>query len=587
MRAKALVLAALLMLVAALGAACGGSDGDSGATSGSETGAVTDSAGGGDYLNGGFPAMETPVKGGTLRMTMSDNIDCWNGLSYYGISWSVFYFMARGLYGYPNTVENPATDTMQPDLAADMPTVSEDGRTVTVKLREGLTFSDGSPVTAKDVKATFEYMLDPNIQCSTGGPPASGYYNVIEGVDAYSKAMTDSKGKDNPGISGIKAVDDLTTEFTLTEPDGSFPRALAMGWAFIRPASTPHKVLDTPPPYVGPYTITNYTADKSVTVEREPTWADNVAAGVPETADENNIDGFTLEIGVPDDIQLAKLKNNEIDITFDGSAPIGSDVPAVANDPAYKDRFFSTPDAAVDYGVFRVDKAPFDKVEVRQAVNYAIDREALVKILGGSLSRSPWSQILSGNLLASQPTDLYSYDPEKAKELLKTAGVTAPEATLAHFSDAPAPEVAAAVKEQLEAVGFKVKLKGLSADVYYGFLADPKSDYDLAIAGWGQDYSDAITYFLPLLTCGSGSNYGQWCDEAFDAKVKEINALPPGQERTDQYAQLSTDTATNSAPWWTVDQRRKISFISDRVGNYIWGPSKQFYFGHYFLKDGK
>ena len=50
--------------------------------------------------------------------------------------------------------------------------------------------------------------------------------------------MTDSKGKDNPGISGIKAVDDLTTEFTLTEADGSFPRALAMGWAFIRPAKS-------------------------------------------------------------------------------------------------------------------------------------------------------------------------------------------------------------------------------------------------------------------------------------------------------------------------------------------------------------
>ena len=577
-------LAALLVVVAALVAACGSSGSGDATTTGAATGGGTTAAAGGNYLDGGFAAHQEPVKGGTLQMAMNDNIDCWNGLSYYGISWSVFYFMARGLYGYPNTVESPATDEMQPDLAADMPTVSDDGKTVTVKLRAGLTFPDGSLVTAKDVKATFEYILDPNIQCSTGGPPASGYYGVIDGASDYMTAMTDSKGKTNPGISGITAVDDLTTEFKLGKVDGSFTRALAMGWAFIRPASTEHKVTATPPPYVGPYKITNYTPDKSVTVEREPTWAANVAAGVPEVADENNIDGFELQIGVPDDIQLAKLKNNEIDITFDGSAPNGSDVPAVANDPAFKDRFFSTPDAAVDYGVFRTNKAPFDKVELRQAVNYAIDREAIVKIIGGSLSRSPWSQILSQNLLADQPTDLYEYDPAKAQELLKTAGVAAPEVTLVHFADDPAPEVAASVKENLEAVGFKVKLKGLSADVFYGFLADPKSNYDMAIAGWGQDYSDATTFYVPLLSCGSGSNYGQWCDKAFDAKVQEINLLPPGADRTAQYAQLSTDTALNSAPWWTVDLRRKVSFISTRVGNYVWGPSKQFYFGSYFIK---
>ncbi len=585
MKPRFLLMTIALVAVAAITAACG-SSGSSTSTASSE--GATTAAAGGDYLNGGFAATETPVKGGTLKMAMNSNIDCWNGLSYYGISWSVFYFAARGLYGYPETVASPATDEMQPDLAADMPTVSADGTTYTVKLRSGLTFPDGSPVTAKDVKATYEYMLDPNIQCATGGPPASGYYSVIAGASEYMDAMTASKGKQNDGISGIKAVDDLTTEFTLTKADGSFTRALAMGWAFIRPASTPHKKSDTPPAYVGPYTISDYQLDKSVTVVREPSWDKNVAAGVPQGPNDNNIDGFDLQIGVPDATQYAQLKNNEIDITFDGSAPIGSDVPATANDPQYKDRFYSTPDAAVDYGVFRTDKAPFDNVQLRQAVNYAIDREAIVKIIGGSLSRSPWSQILSANLMADQPTDLYAMDVEKAKQLVKDSGVATPiNITLANFSDNPAPQVSASIKETLEAIGFKVTVKALSADVYYGFLADPESDYNLGIAGWGQDYSDAITYFSPLLLCGQGGNYGQFCDKTFDAKVAEINALPPGADRTAQFAQLSTDTATNLAPWATLDLRRKVSFISNRVGNYTWGPSKQFYFGSYFLKDGK
>ncbi len=586
MKLRHLMMTIALVAVAAVVAACGSSSSSS-STADSGGGATT-AAAGGDYLNGGFSAAVTPTKGGTLKMAMNDNIDCWNGLSYYGISWSVFYFMARGLYGYPDTVVAPATNEMQPDLAADMPTVSADGLTYSVKLRSGLTFPDGSPVTAKDVKATYEYILDPNIQCATGGPPSSGYYSGIVGVTEYSDAMTSSKGKKNPGISGIKAVDELTTEFTLVEADGSFPRALAMAWGFIIPASTPHKKTETPPPYVGPYKISDYQLDKSVTIVREPTWAANVAAGVPELENQNNIDGIEAAIGVPDETQFAQLKNNELDMTFDGSAPSGSEIPATANDPAYKDRFYSTPDAAVDYAVFRTDKAPFDNVKLRQAVNYAIDREAIVKIIGGTLSRSPWSQILSENLLAGQSPDVYSMDVEQAKQLVKDSGVATPiNITLVNFADNPAPQVSASIKETLEAIGFKVTVKALSADVYYGFLADPKSEYNIGIAGWGQDYADAITFYGPLLLCGQGSNYGQFCDEGFDAKVAEINALPAGADRDGQFAQLSTDTAKNLAPWATLDLRRKVSFISNRLGNYVWGPSKQFYFGSYFLTDGK
>lgn len=586
MKLRHLMMTIALVAVAAVVAACGSSSSSS-STADSGGGATT-AAAGGDYLNGGFSAAMTPTKGGTLKMAMNDNIDCWNGLSYYGISWSVFYFMARGLYGYPDTVVAPATNEMQPDLAADMPTVSADGLTYTVKLRSGLTFPDGSPVTAKDVKATYEYILDPNIQCATGGPPSSGYYSGIVGVSEYSDVMTSSNGKKNPGISGIKAVDELTTEFTLVEADGSFPRALAMAWGFIIPASTPHKKTETPPPYVGPYKISDYQLDKSVTIVREPTWAANVAAGVPELENQNNIDGIEAGIGVPDETQFAQLKNNELDMTFDGSAPSGSEIPATANDPQYKDRFYSTPDAAVDYAVFRTDRAPFDNVMLRQAVNYAIDREAIVKIIGGSLSRSPWSQILSENLLAGQSPDVYAMDVAKATQLVNDSGVATPiNITLANFADNPAPQVSASIKETLEAIGFKVTVKALSADVYYGFLADPKSEYNIGIAGWGQDYADAITFYGPLLLCGQGSNYGQFCDEGFDAKVAEINALPAGADRDGQFAQLSSDTAKNLAPWATLDLRRKVSFISNRLGNYVWGPSKQFYFGSYFLTDGK
>jgi ABC-type transport system substrate-binding protein len=591
------VLSALAIgAVALVVAACGGSGdsttsgastpGDTGATSGTST----DAAGGGDFMDGGFAAKETPVKGGRLTIAYDSNIDCWNGLSYYGISWSYFYFMARGLYGYPNTVKAPETDTIQPELAADMPTVSPDGLTYTVKLRPGLKFPDGSPVTAKDVKATYEYMVDPNIQCATGGPPSSGYYDVIEGYAEYNKAMTDSKGADNPGISGITVVDDLTTQFKLTAVDGSFIRALAMGWGFIRPAATPHKVTDTPPPFVGPYHLTKYVSDKSLTIDREPTWADNVKAGVPEAADENNIDGIDADLAMPNDIATQKLKDSQLDIG-DG-AIIGSDVPAIAQDPQFKDRYYSTPDAAIDYGVFRTDKAPFDNPKLRQAVNYAVDRTQNSKIIGGVLKRQPWGELLSSNLMAEQPTDTYPDTPdvEKAKALVAESGVATPiKIELVHFAEDPAPQQAQAIKEALDAVGFQVTLKAVSSDAFYGVLDDDKAPWSIGLAGWGQDYSDAITYFRPLLSCPdgkpTGSNYGNFCDAAFDAKILEINKMPTGPERTAAWAQLAHDTNVNQTPWWVMDNRRVVNLVSARLGNFIYGPAKQYYFASYFIKQ--
>jgi oligopeptide transport system substrate-binding protein len=586
MRKPLLRILAVLLAFTFIAAACGSDDEGGGAPEGdgNDVSGIPDE----------FPEKEEPTKGGVLTMAISadSNIDCYNGLSYYGISWSLFYFMARGLYGYPNTVESPETDEVQADLAEDMPEVSDDGLTYTVKLREGLTFPDGSPVTSADVKATYEYMMDPNVQCSSGGPPSSGYYAVIEGATEYNEA----KGADPAAdveITGITTPDELTTEFTLTQPDGAFLRALAMGWSFIRPADTPHEVLETPPPFVGPYSISEFEADNKVVVSREPTWADNVAAGVPEESDENNIDGIELSIGVTDESQLGQIKNNELDLSYDGGAPTGADIPAVGNDPAYEGRFFSTADASVDYGFFRADTEPFNNVELRQAANWAIDRENIVRILGGELSRSPWAEILPANLMeGSEGEDgaVYTFDPDKAEELVEASGVETPiDVKLVHYADPPAPAMAAAIKENLDAVGFNVTLEPQSADVIQGFLSEEQSDYDLAFIAWGQDYSDAITFFGPLLSCPggepTGQNYGRFCDEGFQGSLEEISQMPTGAERTEAMANLSTETQRDLAPWFSLTNRRKVSFVSDRVGNYIWGPGKQLYFGSYFLKD--
>ena len=110
---------------------------------------------------------------------------------------------------------------------------------------------------------------------------------------------------------------------------------------------------------------------------------------MPEDPDTNNVDGWDVTIGVPPDAQVLQIKNGQADFSFDQSCCIGAVANELDNDPATKDRFSAIPSLRISYATLNVNMPPFDNAKVRQAVNYAIDREAIVKILGGDLQASP------------------------------------------------------------------------------------------------------------------------------------------------------------------------------------------------------
>ena len=158
-----------------------------------------------------------------------------------------------------------------------------------------------------------------------------------------------------------------------------------------------------------------------------------------------------------------------------------------------------------------------------------------------------------------------------------------------HFAEDPAPQQAQAIKESLDAVGFDVTLKAVSSDAFYGVLDDDTAPWSIGLAGWGQDYSDAITFFRPLLSCPdgkpTGSNYGNFCDAAFDAKILEINKMPVGAERTAAWAQLLARHRDNQTPVVGHGQPSRCQPGLERLGNFIYGPAKQYYFASYFIKQ--
>jgi peptide/nickel transport system substrate-binding protein len=527
----------------------------------------------------GASAPSTP-KGGKLTFGIDQDYDYWDGTSYYGDMWAVEYATCNGLLDYPDS-PGPDNATLVPGIAADMPQVSGDGKTYTFTIRDGLKFNNGQPVTAADVKDTYERSLDPSAGFDMLG---SGYYNDLVGMDKYAPSGATKPGA--PGISGITVAGNKVS-FALNGPDASFPYYTAIRFACIVPKGTPHKHTQLPPPMTGPYMIKSYTPKRSVLMVRNPYWADNAKVMGNDCTNCWNVDEFDFKEGISGDSQLLQIRNNQLDLSYDRSAPTGAQVNAVLNDPSTKSRVSVTPDAAIGYFFFNTTVPPFDNPKVRQAVNYGIDRTSLIKLVGGQYTGTPWSQILPKNLLGDEKADIYPNAPDiaKAKQLLQESGVKTPiSTTLIYQNKPPGDDIAANFKQTMAQIGIDVTLKGLSSDVYYQYVQSPKNKAPMGTAIWGQDFPDAVTFFVPLLHSGSLSNYSQYRSAATDAAIGKAKLIPPGPDRARAWAQLSTKVESTDAPWAVYRNRLVVNFFSARLGGFAYNTTKQLYFNLLYVK---
>jgi ABC-type transport system substrate-binding protein len=554
------------------------------ASSAADTAATTaDTAASSDTGAASAPAADKTVpQGGRLKGLMESDINTWDGTDYYAYAWQVNSATCNTLVGYPNTTDDVKNLSLRADLAADMPEPSADGLTYAFTIRKGVHFNDGREVTADDVKQTFNRMMDPKAAFQVFG---TTYYDAIKGVPEYK----DGKAQD---ITGIVVEGDKVT-FTLTEKNGGFLNALALGFACIVPADSPHQKTNLPPPTTGPYMVTEHTQGKSLKIDRNPEWDNNVAAGIPQDPDTNNVDGFDVTIGVPPDAQVLQIKNGQADFSFDQSCCIGAAANELSTDPATKDKFFAVPSLRISYATMNSKLKPFDNVKVRQAANYAIDREAIVKILGGKVQASPSSGIIADTMLPEgYDGKVYPTVPDtaKAKALLQEAGVSTPvDGGTIYYPEAGVnADIAQQMQSDLKAAGINMSIKGLNTDNYYQFIQNPKNPDAIAIAGWEADYPDGSTYYGPLLASGAadgGSNYGDYKDPKLDAEVKRINQIPPGDERRKAWADLSTSTAKDLAPWLTFVTRNNLNLVSDKYGNYHYGAVKTLYLVLAYVKQ--
>jgi peptide/nickel transport system substrate-binding protein len=510
--------ALVALLLAIVVAACGGGGGDNNKSSGGK------STGG-----GGTPA--TGAKAGGEIKIATVGPDSYDPVMFQTVQAnSALHLVYTPLLAYKDAT-GTAGSQLVPGVADSVPSPTNGGKTYQFHIRDGLKYSDGEPVKASD----FENMLKRMLYL---GGPWSSFFFPIEGAANYA----DKKKKDGT-ISGLKTDDSANTiTMNLTQPDTRLLYALALTNAGLTPKSkSPFKnVTGNPPPGIGPYTLQ--------VVSQSPTHGQfiltkNPSFNIPTIA-KGNLDKITGMVST----NVNKMTEDVISGAADYMTedPVGDLLPQVQQ--KYKDRFFEEAGYPNTYYFFmNVTIPPFNKLEARQAVNYAIDSRALQRVFGGRLQ--PSCNFLPPNMAGYKPIEPCPWgdpngpgDVNKAKQLIQQAGLTGSQVTVWTNNKDPRPAIADYLRGLLNQIGFKASVRTLNQTVYFSTIGNKKTNAQIGFTDWYQDFPHPSDFIGSLLTTDATKstpsfNEGFVSDPHIDQEVTKLDASPP-QEVADGWAAL-------------------------------------------------
>ncbi len=423
------------------------------------------------------------------------------GLAYTVTGWQVIQHVYLGLLGYKETA-GPDGATIIPALAESLPTVSADAKDYKFTLRDGLKYSNGQPVLASDFKASIErlYKID---------SPGVGFFDQIEGAAAFSKTK---KG----GISGIIADDSARTiEIKLTSPRGDFLDILGIPFAAILPKSTPTKGI----PATGPYMQQSYKPNRSFVFVRNPNYTE--IPGIPK----GNPDKLVGTILSDDTAALQTVLSGKSDYDF---RTIPTDRLAEVQ-TKYKDQLHLYTPANTYYFAMNVRTPPFNKLEARQAVNYAIDRDAIVRLFGGLGVTT--QNFLPPTYPQYKKITAYTHDLAKAKQLVQQSGTAGMKITVWGLNEAPSQPTTEYLADVLNKIGWKASPKLLAHDVYFTTIGNQATKAQIMYTDWYQDYPHPLDWFDVLLngnriTQTHNNNVGNAKFPAADALIEKLKKEP-------------------------------------------------------------
>jgi peptide/nickel transport system substrate-binding protein len=495
----------------------------------------------------------TASEGGDVNVSMTsfpDYID--PQLSYTLEGWEVLWNVYTPLLTYKHQAGDSGTQVV-PGLAKGMPDISADGKTYKLTLRPNMKYSDGSPIKASD----FTYGIKRLFKADSGG---SVFYEGIVGAKDFADGKADS-------ISGI-TTDDNTGDITiqLEDPNGTFNNVLGLMFAAPVPPSTPldKDVTNTPPPSSGPFMISAVDAPRTLTMVRNPQFKTVKDAGADEVADAH-VDKITVTQNKSNSAQVTGVQQNTIDFMVD--PPDADRLPEVK--AKFSDRFRLEESINTYYFWMNTQKAPFNDLKVRQAINYAIDPEALNRVFGGRLHAT--QQILPPGMPGYQEQKLYpGPDLAKAKQLLAEANPTDKDITVWTDDEPDRKRIGEYYHDLLTQLGFNAQLKVLAGATYFTTIGNETTpDLDTGFADWFQDFPHPDDFFRPLLNGASilptnSNNFSRVNIPANDATMDKLLQQQLTDPVKQQYADLDK-AYMEQAVWAPYGNEQFATFVSNRI----------------------
>ena len=477
----------------------------------------------------GPSSSSTPQRGGTLTLAGVGDIDFLDPTAGYNTdthteerAWT------RQLFSYPASTSTTSVDTPVPDVASVIPTVqnggiTNGGKTYTIHLRSGVMWNSAPPrpVTAGDFVRSFRRMCNP--VAPVGAP---GYFtSTIVGMSAYCQAESKVPGTaaaiasfiNTHNLPGVTAPNASTIVFHLLHPTADFLDIIAEPFASAVPVEYLKYVPNSPQfdAHVlsdGPYEITSYKPGQQIVLQRNPVW--KASSDPIRKAYVNKI--IINEGQTPQGVQQ-QIQAGTVDLGWDVVVPT-PDLPGLNGNP----NFAVHSSAAVLYAVFNEqspnDNAAMKNVKVRQALEYAIDKAAIVQALGGGKIAQPSSQMLGPIDTGYRPFNLYPIpgskaDPQKAKQLLAAAGYPhGLSVKLLYPNTSYNPQIAQLMQADLQAAGVNVQMiSATQTDFTVNYISNPASGrrgiWDIALLFWVPDWF-GINGRSVLEPMTDGTHYG-------------------------------------------------------------------------------
>ena len=471
--------------------------------------------------------------GGTLELTTDTDIKSLDPAIAYDVpAWSFIRLMYTGLVDYDDA-------TRLVPRGSENWSVSPDGRTYTFHLRRNVYFA--GPLTRNRAVTSADYAYEiRRILTKEVASPGMDFYSTIEGAQAFYDGKAAS-------IPGLRTPDPYTLVIHLTAPRSEFLNIMALPFAY----AVPHEVIGRykgQPEFQehaegsGPFKLAYWHRNLDIRLDRNPHYFDS---SLPY------LDRIHEVIGVQPLNSMMMFETGEKDISGITSA----DFVRITSDPEYKPYINRQVQMALFYVSLNCEMPPLDNLKVRQAINYAIDREKIIRLINnrGVLATG----VLPPGMPGYDPgLKGYPHDPNKARQLLKEAGFANGFKTTLWVRSAGTGgdemREAQAIQQDLKDVGIDLDLKPVTFAVWLSSVAEEKT-VPLSINDWYQDFPDPSDFLDVLLNSkqarpSDGNNSAFYKSAAMDALLAKAAAARDPAKRLRIYQQANV-LAVHDAPW--------------------------------------